>query len=226
MKDESTWESPEEVIQIPHTSQRGQSYTIVIEGFSDLLMRGKRDIPMHLSPFRLIRVRWLTETGEAAFKRDIWLVVMGQRRSELSLEEIYHSYRQRYDLEHFFRFGKQRLLLDKFQSPSDQREESFIQIVGLAYVQLFLALKLVTTLPRPWERYLPQSASETATPSQTQRDMERIIGQIGTPAKAPKVCGKSPRRPKGETLDKRRRPPVVKKGKKKRQKSKKLPKAA
>ncbi len=156
----------------------------------------------------------------------MWLVVMGQRRGELSLSEIYDSYRQRYDLEHFFRFGKQRLLLDKFQSPDEQREESFIQMVGLAYVQLFLARELVTTLPRPWERYLPQAASEIANPSQTQRDMERIIGQIGTPAKAPKVRGKSPGRPKGQTLDKRRRPPVVKKGKKKRQKSKKLPKAA
>ena len=99
-------------------------------------------------------------------------------------------------------------------------------MVGLAYAQLFLARELVMVLPRPWERYLPQSASEIASPSQTQRDMEPISGQIGTPAKPPKVRGKSPGRSKGKTLDKRTRPPVVKKGKKKRQQRKELPKAA
>ena len=47
----------------------------------------------------------------------------GERRIELSLLDIYEAYLQRYDLEHFFRFGKQKLLLDKFQTPDDQHEE-------------------------------------------------------------------------------------------------------
>jgi hypothetical protein len=39
------------------------------------------------------------------FKRALWLVVDGARRNELTLLEVQQAYRQRYDLEHFFRFG-------------------------------------------------------------------------------------------------------------------------
>lgn len=37
---------------------------------------------------------------------------------ELFLLDIYQAYLQRYDLEYFFRFGKQKLLLDKSRRPT------------------------------------------------------------------------------------------------------------
>jgi hypothetical protein len=63
--------------------------------------------------------------------------VVGQRRRHLSAFDIYHAYGRRYDLEHFFRFGKQHLLLAAFQTPDAEREESWWQLVHIAYVSGF-----------------------------------------------------------------------------------------
>ena len=84
----------------------------------------------------------------------------------------------------------------------------------LAYVQLWAARELTVHLPRPWERYLPQPPEGCITPSNVQRDWNRITAQMGTPAVAPKPRGKSPGRLKGQSQTPRKRQPVIKKGKK------------
>ncbi len=67
-------------------------------------------------------------------------------------------------LEHFFRFAKQRLLLDKFRTPEVVHEECWWQLVCLAYIQLRLAAPLANVLPKPWERYLPESVLRARFP--------------------------------------------------------------
>ena len=86
-------------------------------------MRGGKKLPMHQHPFTLVKIRLYNQIGKALFQKPLWLIVMGDRRMELSLLDIYQADLQRYDLEHFFRFGKQKLLLDKFQIPDDEHEE-------------------------------------------------------------------------------------------------------
>jgi hypothetical protein len=213
LQEPTTWGAPNEVAQTIHTSRRGHTYTVHIEAWHDLLMRGKRGYPMHQHPFTLVRIRMLDAKGQPAFRRTLWLAVVGQRRHELPLLQVYEAYRQRYDLEHFFRWGKQRLLLASFQTPDVEHEENWSGLVQLAYVQLWLARSLAETMPRPWERYLPQPASGVASPTTVQRDFGRIIRQIGTPAAAPKGRGKSPGRIQGTRLAPRKRHRVVKKGK-------------
>ncbi len=208
-----TWGQPDSTFQTTYTSLRGQTYTIAIEAWDNLLMRGTREVPMHKRPFRLVRIRLLDAHGQPAFHRALWLIVMGPRRGELSLLDIWHAYRQRYDLEHFFRFGKQRLLLDKFQTPDTEHEENWVQLVTLAYVQLWLLSPLAHGLPRPWEKPSPSGLASVAAPAQTQRDAERIIRQIGTPAAPPKRRGNSPGRRRGAKQSPRQRLPVVKKTK-------------
>ena len=88
------------------------------------------------------------------FSRPLWLTAAGKRRLELSLLDIFSSYRQRFDIEHFFRFGKNRLLMDKIQTPDVRHEEAWWQIVMIAYAQLYLARSLANSLPNPWEIYL------------------------------------------------------------------------
>lgn len=209
--DPATWHPPDEVVEGPHTSHRGRAYTVRIEVWHDLLMSGTQRAPMHRHPFTLLRIVWLDAAGQPAFKRPIWLVVSGQRRRQLTAVHIRRAYAQRYDLEHFFRFGKQRLLLTAYQTPDVQREEHWWQLVQLAYLQLWLARDLVETLPRPWERYLPQANGKLASPSATQRGFGRIIRQLGSPAVPPKPRGYSPGRASGTRLPPRERLAVVKK---------------
>ncbi len=102
--------------------------------------------------------------------------------------------------------------MNSFQTPEVEREENWVQLSLLAYVQLKAARDLAVNLPRPWERYLPSSVNGHVTPSVVSWDFTRIISQIGTPAQSPKRRGKSLGRTAGESQPPRPRHQVVKKG--------------
>jgi hypothetical protein len=222
LKDETTWGEPDEVIETTFANRRGQKYTVLIEAWYNMLMTGTREYTMAKHPFTLVRVRLVNENQESVFKRPLWLLVFGERREELSLIQVWEAYRQRYDVEHFFRFGKQRLLMSVYQTPEVVHEENWWQIAALAYCQLYLARDITTRMPYPWERYLPKYTTEEkveASPSEVQRDWTRIIQQISTPASVPKPRGKSPGRPTGQKQEKRKKQPVIKKTTPKRKKA-------
>ena len=81
-----------------------------IQAWHDLIMRGKKACSMRQHPFTLVKIHWYNPKGKALFQKPLWLIVMGEKRMALSLLDIYQAYLQRYDLEHFFRFGKQKLI--------------------------------------------------------------------------------------------------------------------
>jgi len=213
--DPSTWPPADTHALTWHVSRRGKRYRVEIVTWNNCLMRGQRKpklLPMQRYPFRLVRVVLYDQAGQAAFRRPLWLIVVGQRRQELNHFEIYHAYARRYDLEHFFRFGKQHLLLADFQTPDTEREETWWQLAHIAYAQLWLARDVVVALPRPWERNLPTIRARQISPSLAQRDFGRIIRQIGTPAQPPKRRGISAGRRCGTRLPPRERQKVVVKG--------------
>ena len=212
LKDPDTWPEPYETAVTTLITKKGKTYTVQLEGWHNMVRTGKKDIPLHKYPFTLVRARVLDADGDPVFKRDMWLITIGERRQELSLVDIWEAYGQRYDVEHFYRYGKQRLLMAAFQTPKVEREENWWHIVQLAYIQLWLARSLAEALPNPWERYLPQPEPGCAAPATVQRDFERIIQQIGTPAQPPKRRGNSPGRSKGDKPPPRERHPVIKKG--------------
>jgi len=217
LPDPTTWHPPDETTRLSYTSRRGKQYTVVLQGWHNMLMPGKNKperIPMAQYPFTLVRVILYREDGTQAFKRPLWLIAVGKRRGELSLEDIYAAYAARVDIEHFFRFGKQQLLLTAFQTPNTESEEHWWLIVHLAYAMLWMARHLAHHLPRPWERYSDAAKQREISPTLVQRDFARLIRQIGTPAQPPKPRGKSPGRPPGTKLPPRPRPKVVFKGEK------------
>ena len=215
MKDSSTWGEADAKANFPFTLRNGRICQVEMKAWYNMLMRGKKNIAMHEHPFTLIRIMVKDSSGKAVFNRPLWLTIHGERRHEISLSDAYEAYRQRYDLEHFFRFGKNRLLMASYQSPDVEHEENWWEIVGLAYVELYIAAPLANSLPRPWERYLPQvnnSSGQLTSPSMVQRDLSRIIQGIESPIELPKPRGKSPGRVKGYSPGRRQRQPVVIKG--------------
>ncbi len=212
LSDPETWPEPDETLAFTETSRRGKVYRIEIQSWHNLLMSGKRKpkpLPMHEHPFTLVRIVRYDEDGNEAFKHPLWLIVMGERRHELTFEHIYQAYRTRFDIEHFFRFGKQKLLLVNFQTPEVRREENWWQLVHIAYAQLWMARHLVDALPRPWERNLPAMKQRLISPTLVQRGFARIFRQLGTPAQPPKPRGIPPGRRQGMKLPKRPRQKVV-----------------
>lgn len=209
--------APDETLTRWESTPSGKRYRVEIQAWRNMLMRGQRSpqsLPMHQHPFTLVSITRYDEAGQPVFKRPLWLLVIGNRRSELSLEQIYQAYLSRFDIEHFFRFGKQKLLLTAFQTPEVTREEKWWHFNHLAYAQLWLARHLTQALPRPWERYLPAMKLRLISPSLGQRDFARIIRQLGTPAQTPKPRHNASGRPVGAKLPKRPPQPVVVKGKK------------
>ena len=104
--------------------------------------------------------------------------------------------------------------MSSFQTPVLEHEENWWHLSMLAYCQLFLAAPLAQSLPRPWEGKITSASSTLLSPSAVQRDFSRIIQQIGTPADAPKLRGKSKGRLKGVKLLQRKSLPIVFKSKK------------
>ena len=64
LKDSKTWGEPDEQTELRWLTSSGKSHRVMIEGWHDLIMRGKQDMPMHENPFRLIRVRIFKENGQ------------------------------------------------------------------------------------------------------------------------------------------------------------------
>jgi hypothetical protein len=212
LQDPATWHSPDETVTLAQVSRRGKHYRVEVQAWHQMLMRGKQKpqpLPMHRHPFTLVCVTRYDQEGQQVSKQPLWIIVIGEWRHELSLSDSYHAYEQRYDLEHFFRFGKQKLLLTDFQTPETDREETWWRLVHLAYAQLWIARHVARQLPRPWERNLPTLSERRISPTLVQRDFARIIRQLGTPAQPPKRRGYSPGRPKGTRLPKRTRHKVV-----------------
>ena len=151
LADVETWHEPDETTQTQQTTHKSRILNITLLAWHQMLMRGTKDQKMHRHPFTLVRVHVTDDTGNSVWK-PMWLVVIGDQRQEISPPVAYQSFRQRFDIEHMFRFSKQRLLMTQFQTPDVEHEENWIRLVMLSYVQLWAAKELATHLPRPWER--------------------------------------------------------------------------
>ena len=122
MPDKKTWGKPDKEDETTWTTHQGKKYTVKLKAWLDIRMRGKKEYPMHKYPFTLIRVNVFNEKGLLVFKRPMWLIVIGKRRLEVSLVETWQAYRQRVDLEHYFRFGKQKLLFNRHYRDLNRRK--------------------------------------------------------------------------------------------------------
>jgi len=204
----------------------GRICMVEMEVWENMMVRSQRGYSMKDKPFRLVRIRLLDgKTGEPLYKRCMWLRVWGKRRMELNAEQIYWSYRNRYDIEHFFRFGKQRLLLDKYQTPDEDHLQNWMEVVNLAYWLLFVGKQEAKHDCLKWQQYDKNYKNRVkhnikVTPSQVQLQMTRIILGFEQTPFLPKVQIKGKGRQLGQTQPKREKYPVLRK-KKKRKKQKK-----
>lgn len=208
--------NPDSLDELTMHSSSGELLHVKLECWDDLLLRGTRQFKSYNHPLRVIKATVLGENGKTKFAKPLCLAVQGSQRLQLSLIEIYQSYRSRYDIEHFFRFGKQRLLFNKFQTTNLQHADNWHRLCMIAYFQLYLARKLVDVTPPAWMKYLKayknRQPGQSANPSMTQYGMPKLLSQIGSVAPAPKARGKSPGRASGSKQTKRLKYPVVSKG--------------
>ena len=210
LKDPQTWWHEDETFSGSITNKKGQNITINIKCWNNLVMKGDKINKMHHAPFRLLQITLTDEHGKL-LKKPMWLIVFGHRRNELSLFQCYQCYCQRFELEHMFRFTKNKLLLNKYLTTDEKRAEKWFNLVLLSYVNLWAARKLALNFPRPWEKYNYKKTPSKITPSVVQKDYTRIIRTFGEKPSLPKPRGYSSGRREGEKLPTKIIYPIVKK---------------
>jgi hypothetical protein len=157
----------------------------------------------------VVRVEFLTATGQPMYQRPLWLFWNGP--DTIPLETVCLMYLLRFGIEHFFRFAKQRLGLLIAQTPDLSASVTWVWLVALAYTQLLLARTIVAAQPRPWDPKSRRDPQRPLTPGQVRQAWPAFSHGLGTPAQAPRPSGKSPGRSTGFRPTPRPRFPVVSK---------------
>jgi hypothetical protein len=166
---------------------------------------------LHLKAARAvpITVVCLTRVGAAGTKRDprdTWFWWLGGRPLPPPAE-LARLYPRRFSVEHGYRFDKQHLLWAAPHVRTPEQMERWTQVVSAVHNELGLARDLVPAQRRPWE-----AATRPLSPRQVRRALPRLLGQLGTPAAAPRPRGKAPGRARGAVIAHAPRHPVIRKG--------------
>lgn len=220
LKKPETWPEPHAQLKWEIEQIKGNRQFVEAIEFREVIMRRKYKLPMNEIPLRVIGFQIVDQQGKPRLDRRLWVVIAGKQRNELSIEQIFTLYRKRFDLEHFFRFCKQKLLLNDFQSPRVDHLENWWQIVSIAWTLLFAARNLAQVMPNPWERYLPifnpdpQKKKISPPPASVQRDYYRIIQAFEPITPPPKLVKKAKGRQKGHKQIPRKHFQPIKKKKK------------
>jgi hypothetical protein len=155
-----------------------------------------------------------------------WQGRLGSTDPAASLPDLaflWQAYARRYDIEQSFRFLKQGLNWVRPRVRLPEQADRWTWLVAAAYTQLRLARGAVAEQRLPWERPLPAAQ---LTPGRLQRAFSTLLVSLGTPAAAPKPCGRSPGRPRGRRSPPAARYPPLKKLITKSKQRKKTKKAA
>lgn len=209
--DSSTWPEP----STEYTCQDAGYGTVHVRAWAKMHPkvrahegRGSRGpLPVVVGTIVLVEVERLPRGERRREPRILWLWWHGEGEPDLKL--IWRAYVRRFDLEHTFRFLKQTL---GWTTPGVRRPEQadrWTWLVLVAFTQLRLARPCVEDLRLPWERRYDPGRLR---PARVRRVVLALLLELGTPAKPPKPCGRSPGRPKGRLSGRAKRYPALKKG--------------
>ena len=170
--------------------------------------RGSRGpLPIVVGTLVLVEVERLPRGERRRKPRVLWLWWHGPEGTQPDLDLVWRSYVRRFDLEHTFRFLKQSMGWTSPRVRHPEQADRWTWLVVAAYTQLRLARARVADLRLPWERCYDAGQ---LTPLRVHRVVSSLLVELGTPAKAPKPCGRSPGRPKGRLSGPAERHPALK----------------
>lgn len=220
---ESLCEQPtDERIEKEAVLANGRKVVIEIRRWNDLLIRTKAGASMKDKPFDVLRVQVLdTESQQAVFDRPLFVAVSGKRKKQVDSALAQEQYRERYDVEPYYRFAKNKLLMDKLQTPVVNHLDNWLRIIQITTWLLFTASSEIGQTDCPvWQKYLPKNKEAKSQPhrpqtiAQTQRAVHLLFCTFDPAAFLPLKCKKGKGRTKGQKFPQRTKFKVVKKIKK------------
>jgi len=93
-------------VQLKGQTKKGRALDIHIDRYDDMRIRTKNGHDMKDKPLDVLHIRVLdAQTQASLYKHDMFVLISGKRKNEVSTEEGYQDYRHRYDIEPYFRFA-------------------------------------------------------------------------------------------------------------------------
>jgi len=192
-----------------------------------MMFRSNKAHNMKDKPFDLLYVRVFDEKKGKPIFKPMWLAIAGEKRRQVTGFQAYCKYSHRYDIEPFFRFSKQKLLLDKYQTSSVEYLDNWTLIVQMSAWLLWTASNEAEKTPKPWQVYLTeykdkqehankQEKSEPLeedrlTMAQTRKGAQTLFSTFDKKPFAVQKSNKGKGREKGTKLTPKKRYKVVKK---------------
>lgn len=213
----SVFELPgDEHLVLDGQTEGGRKVQIQVWRWNTLLIRSKNGNNMKDKPFDLLAINVTDkQTGRPLFKRGMFIAINGRRKNEIAAREGYQAYRRRYDIEPFIRFSKQRLLLDKLQTPDVGHFDNWLLLHQPTAWLLYVAAEEATFRPKKWRKYLPQNKPAAEPPrlsiAQTRHAAQELFLTFDPTPFKPLKSKKGRPRQKGEKQIQRTRYEVVKK---------------
>jgi hypothetical protein len=209
--DPSTWPEPstEHVCEdVGYGSVRVRAWAELHPKVQNHERRGSRGpLPIVVGTLIQVEVERLPRGERRREPRVLWLWWHGPEGTTPDLDLLWRSYVRRFDLEHTFRFLKQTFGWTTPRVRHPEQSDLWTWLVVAAFTQVRLARACVADRRLPWERrYDPGRL----TPIRVHRVVSSLLMEIGTPAKPPKPCGRSPGRPKGRLSGRAERYPALK----------------
>ena len=214
--------APAETQTIEAQTNKGRAITITLTRWNNLLRRAKKPFSMKEKPIDLISVSVKDrKTGKPIFKAPLYITISGKQKDAVSTIEAYYDYYHRFDIEHNFRFQKQHLLLQNYQTPDCQTFDNWLLVVQLANTLLFLAADEVEHTCQKWQQYndKPNKSNQRLTPCQTKKAAQNLFCTFDEKPFLPQNSKKGKGRLKGTTFTHRTPQKVSKKPKLKPQKT-------
>ena len=208
--DPATWPAPtaEHLAEDPRYGVvRVQAWAGLHPKLQDRTGRGTKG-PTPIVRMTLVRVEVTRLPRPTRVPQVLWLWWHRPDGQPLDLDFVWRAYLRRFDLEHTFRFLKQTLGWQGLRVRHPEQANRWTWLVLAAYTQLRLARALVADRRLPWERPYPVGR---LTPGRVRRALPALLLALGTPARAPQPCGRSPGRPKGRRSGPAPRHPASKK---------------
>ena len=108
--------TPDSTEEFEEVLKKGGTQTVWLAAYEGYICRGSKDYKMSDVEINFVKVEILKENGERKYDRDLWIEVIGKKKADISPIDVYLYYKGRFDVEHLFKFGKSKLLMDKFES--------------------------------------------------------------------------------------------------------------
>ena len=212
--------TPDDQVSYQRTMGRGQrEVTVRLTRWNDRLLKGKTGHSMKSKPVDIVRISYEDiATKQQIYKREMYLVISGKRRGEVTTRQAQEYYLSRSDVEAYYRTAKRRLLLDKYQTSNLRHFDNYLLVVQLASCLSYLSAEGAELNIKPWERYLPENnkpPEKRLTMSQAIRAAAKGYATLDLRVFAPPKCTGGSGRKKGAKQPARKRYGRVKKKKRK-----------